>query len=267
MYPKEIIWGLTLYDIMLALAVVTALLIFSRFSSKRRLSARLHNFVLADAVVTVIAGYFFAVLFQAVYNLIASGKFELNENTGATFLGGFVGGAGVLFAFWFGVGAAVFKNRDREHIKALPDLIEVFSVCVPAAHAVGRIGCFFAGCCHGIRVHGFPGVYMEQAGGRVLPVQLFESAFLILLTVFLWIRADRRKSGNLSFYLVLYGIWRFFIEYLRGDYRGETVVSFLTPSQLISVIMIVFGLCLWFFVYRKKREPASASEEKADRDE
>ena len=170
MYPKEIIWGLTLYDIMLALAVVTAMLIFSRFSNKRHLSARLHNFVLADAVVTVIVGYFFAVLFQAVYNLIASGSFELNENTGATFLGGFVGGAGVLFAFWFGVGAAVFKNRDREHIKELPELIEVFSVCVPkylvsfsslspfALH-LGQTGSTprhakgLATCCHGEEPH------------------------------------------------------------------------------------------------------------------
>lgn len=265
MYPDELFLGLTLYDLMLALAVVVAMLIFSRFSNKRGLSARLHNFVLADAVVTVTLGYLFAVLFQAIYNWIDSGVFSINANTGATFLGGFAGGAGILFAFYFGVGAVVFKKQGREHIKELPGLIEIFTVCVPAAHAVGRIGCFFAGCCYGIHVEEFPGVYMEQAGGVVLPVQLFESAFLILLTVFLWIRADKNKRGNLCFYLVIYGFWRFFIEYLRGDYRGETIVSFLTPSQLISVIMIILGTLLWLFVYRKKDarpDPTGGTEQK-----
>lgn len=264
MYPNVVFAGMTLYDIMLALAVVVAMLVFTRFSNKRGLSARLHNFILADAVVTVIVGYLFAVLFQAVYNWLDSGVFEITENTGATFLGGFAGGAGVLFAFYFGAGALVFKRHGNEHIRELPGLIEIFTVCVPAAHAVGRIGCFFAGCCHGIHVEGFPGVYMEQAGGVVLPVQLFESAFLILLTVLLWIRADRKKTGNLCYYLIIYGIWRFFIEYLRGDYRGETIVSFLTPSQLVSVIMIILGILLWVFVYRKKRsrpdKPAENSE-------
>ena len=52
----------------------------------------------------------------------------------------------------------------------------------------------------------------------------------------------------------MYGVWRFFIEYARGDYRGETFVSFLTPSQLIAVLLIVIGtahLMIWYVTKRK----------------
>ena len=258
MYPDEIIFGMTLYDLMLGLAVVAAMAVFCLYSYRKKLDPKLHNFILADAVVTVVIGYLFAVLFQAVYNWLGGSPFEINSGTGATFLGGFAGGAGVLFAFYFGVGRFVF--RARMHIKALPGLIEIFSACVPAAHSVGRIGCFFAGCCHGIRCEGFPGVYMEQAGGKVLPVQLFESLFLAILAVFLINRALKDKRANLCLYLLCYGIWRFFIEYLRGDERGATVVSFLSPSQLVSVLMFVLSALLWFFVYaRKKDKTESAS--------
>ena len=56
-------------------------------------------------------------------------------------------------------------------------------------------------------------------------------------------------------YAIVYGIWRFFIEYARADHRGETVVSFLTPSQLIAILMIAAGiayLCVWYIQKRKK---------------
>jgi prolipoprotein diacylglyceryltransferase len=43
-----------------------------------------------------------------------------------------------------------------------------------------------------------------------------------------------------------YGAWRFLIEYARDDYRGTTVVEFLTPSQFIALVMIVGAVVLFF---------------------
>ena len=48
----------------------------------------------------------------------------------------------------------------------------------------------------------------------------------------------------MALYLMGYGVWRFILEYLRGDDRGETIVSFLTPSQLTAVLMIIVGVLL-----------------------
>ena len=51
----------------------------------------------------------------------------------------------------------------------------------------------------------------------------------------------------MSVYLCGYGIWRFFIEYARGDDRGQTIVPFLTPSQLTAIVLIAVGIALVFF--------------------
>ena len=55
-------------------------------------------------------------------------------------------------------------------------------------------------------------------------------------------------------YCVGYGIWRFFIEFARADDRGNTFITFLTPSQLVAVLLIAVGVVyflLWFFKWRK----------------
>ena len=45
-------------------------------------------------------------------------------------------------------------------------------------------------------------------------------------------------------YMLVYGAWRFFVEYLRADERGETIVSFLSPSQFFSVLLMLGGVAL-----------------------
>ena len=50
---------------------------------------------------------------------------------------------------------------------------------------------------------------------------------------------------NLSLYLIAYGVFRFLIEYVRGDDRGE-LVGFITPSQFWSVFMVLAGVAMIF---------------------
>ena len=45
-------------------------------------------------------------------------------------------------------------------------------------------------------------------------------------------------------YAFAYGTWRFLIEYVRADDRGETIVSFLSPSQLFALVLILGGAVL-----------------------
>ena len=46
--------------------------------------------------------------------------------------------------------------------------------------------------------------------------------------------------------MAIYGVWRFFIEFFRKDYRGSTVVDFLSPSQFIALLMIAGSIGLYF---------------------
>ena len=68
MYPYEVIFGMTLYDIFLAIGVVSALLIVRLFADYDKVSDKLFNFILLTGACAIGLGYFSAVLFQAIYN-------------------------------------------------------------------------------------------------------------------------------------------------------------------------------------------------------
>jgi len=59
-----------------------------------------------------------------------------------------------------------------------------------------------------------------------------------------------KYKGNVAaMYLLLYGIGRFLIEFLRDDYRGA--VGFLSTSQFISIIMVILSFALFYFNKRR----------------
>ena len=124
------------------------------------------------------------------------------------------------------------------------------AVTVPLGHGFGRIGCLMAGCCHGLPSES--GVYFQNLGYRAIPTQLYEALFLFALSVVLWFLVKRFPSSGLGVYLAAYGIWRFFIEFYRGDERGRTVVPFLTPSQLVSLLMLAAGIALLIVRARRR---------------
>lgn len=255
MYPYDILPGIDLYTVMLCVAILTAMLIFRFFSDRRGFSAKLNNFVLAVGVVAVILGYCSSVLVQAFYNAMESGKFVIDKSTGSTFYGGFIGGAAVFLAIYFGVGHFLF--RDGENVRRTGELASICAAAVCAAHSLGRIGCLFAGCCYG-RVTDSPfSVYNAYLDARVVPVQLYESLFLAALFAYLCFRLVKKRDNCMPIYLIAYGIWRFFIEYLRTDDRGESPVSFLTPSQFTALLLIAVGIALLvlshFSAARKKK--------------
>ena len=66
---------------------------------------------------------------------------------------------------------------------------------------------------------------------------------------------------NLSLYLVSYGIFRFLIEYVRADHRGEFVAG-ISPSQFWGIIMVVAGVALYFALwYLEKRKKGKQTVE------
>lgn len=274
MYPYDIFLDIGLYEICIILGLIVAMVIFRILADKRGLSAKLQNTVLIGIPFALFVGYPSAVAVQWVYNGIRDGEFTASifaASTGSTFYGGLIGGSLAFLGFYFVCGH--LRIPSKEHLSHFPSILEIGPACIAAGHALGRVGCFFAGCCHGIRTDSFLGVYLKnpEVPYKVLPVQLFEAAFLTVLCAFLIIRFLDGKRYALPSYLILYGIWRFSIEYLRGDDRGQTFVSFLTPSQLTAILLILLGIALIFVfrktIYRKKAEEASATAEEADKTE
>ena len=138
--------------------------------------------------------------------------------------------------------------KDKAHLHQFFSLLSCIAPAIAVAHGFGRLGCLTAGCCHGCQTDSWCGIMMYGNMGyaKYIPTQLFEAIFLFLLCAFLVLRAIEQKKYNFSVYTVAYGVWRFFIEYVRADYRGSTFVSFLTPSQLVAIGFISAGIALAF---------------------
>lgn len=229
---------------MIVIGVVAAIIVFRVFSDLKKAPTKVFNFFLIIIVVSIVIGFLAAILFQSIYNLIESGVWKWS---GMTFFGGLIGGVLCFFLFYFAVGHFVF--RRKEHIIHLSELVCCAIPCIVLAHALGRIGCLFAGCCYGIPSQTLgismliDGVYEKR-----IATQLIESIFLFALfgvLAFLLLKKDNHYIAQI--YLLTYGVFRFAIEYLRDDPRGSLGVSFMTPSQLTSVLLILLGIGLIFF--------------------
>lgn len=263
MYPREIIFGLHLYEIMIGLGFFMCLLYYRRNADRLRFPRRVQNLCIIGAVAGVICGGGCAILFQAFYNYLESGTFEIVSSTGATFFGGLIGGIASFLLVYFVIGEYWILQRGeaRQYFRMVS---EIAAGCIALAHGFGRLGCLFAGCCHGAHTTAWYGIYNEQVGAKTVPTQLIEAVFLFALFFFLNDRLKKQKKGNISIYLVAYSFFRFFLEYLRDDDRGGGLVSFWSPSQLIAVIAFAVGAGLMLLeAHWEEKKTADAKPEES----
>ncbi|MBY0398142.1 MAG: prolipoprotein diacylglyceryl transferase, partial [Thermoleophilia bacterium] len=136
--------------------------------------------------------------------------------------------------------------------------------------AIGRMGCWLNGCCHGRACAEGWGVAFPEgslpwarqvadglipptaaASLPIYPTQLYAAAeSLVVLLVLTWYYPRRRRDGEvMALLMVLYAINRFAIESLRGD-EGAVVLG-LTLSQAISVVVLAGGVALWAWLLRQ----------------
>lgn len=128
-------------------------------------------------------------------------------------------------------------------------------------HCLGRIGCFLGGCCFGKPTSLWFGVTFPKGSipnklhGDValIPTQLIESFLLGIL--FLILLKIKNRNIHLSIYLLVYGMFRFLIEFIRDDDRGISLINNLSPAQLISIVLMASGIALVF--YKNKKEQLS----------
>ncbi len=283
MYPSALFkvfgQGVHLYGIFIALGIVACLLVFFIYTKHKKIDSGVQDFVFYVAIIAIALGFLAAKLFQAVYNWIESGTFDF-YNAGITAMGGFIGGAAVFLAVYFGFGEIYFKGKKKGiHKKHFNKVLLVAPICITIAHAFGRLGCLMAGCCHGEylgKEYVVGGMWMRAADtgiwGYYVPTQLYEALFLFVLTgVLTWLYY---KNFNLTHavYLIGYGVWRIIIELFRTDARGS--ILGLPPSMWQSIIFILGGIALILLYYFKKwpfilkAEPSSEVEgDKAVKDE
>ena len=247
MLPSFTVLGLTIpmYGLMTAVGMLAAFLLLLKTSKYIRFT---EDQILSAALWAIICGFLGAkILFWLVEikEIIANPHYLLETlREGFVFYGALIGGLG---------GVAIYAARHKLPYLAFVDL---FSPSLVLAHAFGRIGCFCAGCCYGMECDCaisvvFPTGAIAPAGVPLLPTQLMESAFLFILSVVLVRMLKKEKVFGVvaSWYMILYGAWRFAIEFFRDDERG--FIGALSTSQFISIFAVAAGILLLILVTKK----------------
>ena len=179
-----------------------------------------------------------------------NGASSIDFGSGVTFIGGLIGGVVSFLVVYFWK-RNLFQNK-------LMDILSIVPCCITIAHGFGRIGCFFAGCCYGIQSNTFLDVNFpiwnmnwEIVGYSAhLPTQLYEAIFLfILFGIMSYLVMKKNFQYNMPVYLVAYGIWRFALEFIRGDDRGSFIPN-ISPSQFWSILMVIIGIVLFIYQYK-----------------
>ena len=261
MHPEALIYfthdhsmgaaGIYPYGLCLGLGIILCFLFLLFSMWKKKFNEAASDTILIIGVFATAFGFLVAALFQATYNYIAdpSAGFHLS---GITFIGGLIGGVAGFLGVYF---LYMYVIRPRTKIKfltkpmnaTLTDALPFIPIGICIAHSLGRLGCFFAGCCYGKATDAWYGIACAAPHGHtltipVIPTQLFEMAFLAVLAgVMAFLYFKYRFKYNFSVYLIAYGIWRFLIEYARDDARGE-LIGAVTPSQFWSIWMVILGI-------------------------
>jgi phosphatidylglycerol---prolipoprotein diacylglyceryl transferase len=179
--------------------------------------------------------------------------------SGGTFFGGVLGA--ILFA-------AAYTWYAKMPI--LP-LFDTFAPALALGHAIGRVGCFMAGCCYGKPTSLPWGVKFTSPiaaelvgtpiGVALHPTQLYEAAAeLANFAILVWLGTRQRFTGQIAgTYLILYGIERALIEILRGDPdRTLLMQGKVSLMQLVSLGFIAAGTYICWRGLSSKQSPAAA---------
>jgi phosphatidylglycerol---prolipoprotein diacylglyceryl transferase len=236
------------YGFLLACAFLAGLWVAARQARKAGLDA---NRITDMAVWVLIAGLVGAKLLMLAvdWQFYTRNPRELLSvfQSGGVFYGGLLGG--MLVAWWC---------ARRYHLPGWATA-DVLAPGVILGQAIGRLGCFAAGCCYGKVAPRVPWAvtftdpYAARAVGTPLdtplhPSQLYESALAFLLFFgLLWLAGRKRFDGQVILaYAMGYSVIRFVLEFWRGDPdRGTVFGGVLSTSQLISIILVLVAATLW----------------------
>lgn len=217
-----------------------------------------------DMIVGAVIG---GIIGAKLWFVVLHGPSTLLDRGGLVFYGGLVGGAiGVVLSGW----------RRRVPMRWTAHLV---APALAAAYAVGRVGCYVVGDDYGIPTtlpwgvrfpQGMPpttaanlrefrvNIPADIAPNTILavhPTQLYEVALMLVAFALLWRwRTSLRGTGWLfGAYLVLAGIERFGIEFLRA--KDDRLPGGLSVAQIASVVMVIVGAAV---IVRLSRLPRAS---------
>lgn len=174
-----------------------------------------------------------------------------------------------VFKFWNGglvfyggliLGVVVTIVYLKKHQMPLWAVADIVAPSLALGQAIGRWGCFFAGCCYG-RETDVPWAItftnessLAPLGVALHPTQIYLSLnALVIFGILMWLSKRKSFDGQIIWaYGILYSIGRFIIEFYRDDDRG--VVGMFSTSQIIGIIVFAVSIIMLFLLRRSNTE-------------
>lgn len=242
MHPVVCTFGpITIYSYGLALAVaflVSATLIVQEAKRQHLDHEKIFNLCFYIFIVGIIGARILYIAQNLSYYLRNPSEMIMLQHGGLSWFGGLLGGG--IYGTWY----------LKKHGLALYKTLDLVAPYLALAHAIGRVGCFFNGCCYG-KVSSF-GIFSPLQDEILIPTQLYSSFLLVVIFLTLrMLQARPHRQGVIFFtYLLLYSSKRFFIEFLRGD--SPHILGGLTVFQLFSIAGFFCALTMLVFIKPKK---------------
>ncbi|HVW86859.1 MAG TPA: prolipoprotein diacylglyceryl transferase [Bryobacteraceae bacterium] len=239
-------FSLPTYGLLVALAFLSALWLASRFAKQKGLnSEKIVNLGVYCALAGMLGAKLLMIAMDPEYRAHPLEIFSLGTlQSAGIFFGGFI--LALVFAFFY---------MRAQRLPVLPTA-DVFAPGLALGHGIGRLGCFAAGCCWGKPTNlPWAVTFTSQdtttgvpLGIPLHPTQLYEAfgegiIFLILLAK--WKR-PHQEGSVIGLYLLLYGLLRFGVEFLRMHDSSNPLGGPFTLEQWISLAVAAGGAWLVF---------------------
>jgi phosphatidylglycerol:prolipoprotein diacylglycerol transferase len=267
MYPELFRIGdfpVTAYGIWLALGMLVALFAAARLAARDGLPTnKIYDLGLWTLIGGLVGSKVLMYFVEPDVNVLSLDFLR----SGGVVYGGILGGF---------VAVAILAGRYKLPFWKTAD---AFAPAVALGQAFGRQGCFAAGCCWGKATDSAIGVHFTDLGHQytgvpvvgpdhtdlfLYPTQLIESfSMLVVFVALVWLHRRKKFDGQvLIAYGIVYSIFRFSIEFIRDDPRGDlfglTTMTGLSTSQIVS--LIVAAASVIFMIWRLN----SVSADKVD---
>ena len=263
MYPTLIKIGsfeITTFGLMMLIAFLTAGWVLAKQFRKYGLSDELASSMVMYAAIGGIVGakIYYAILFRD-WALLFS-------RAGLVWYGGLIGG--FLACSW------LIRHNRVDYLVAADATAPALAI----GYSLGRIGCFLVGDDYGRPTDGWWGVAFPKGSPpttaealrefgvrvdpaippwtvlRVHPTQIYESlAAAAMFAVLMWYaRRPHRKGRVFALFLMMMGVERFLVEIVRA--KDDRFFGPFTVAQLISVLLVIFGVVLFSLIYPDRRQ-------------
>ena len=217
---------------MIALSILSNIILVVFLSRKFKYEKyELVSMLMADTLGIVVGGI--------LYTRILFGGFGFSS------LGGVLGSLLFLYVY------SLVTKKDFKYIMIL------FMPSIPLMYAIGKIGCFVAGCCHGIEYSGLLSIMYSNSlvapnGINLFPVQIIETIVFLIIFIFIIFKYLKSKMSIrlVMFEMILCGIFKFVLDFFRYSHNGKI----LSTNQIMCLVIIVVGIIYLIRVKKKIKE-------------